>query len=135
MPNWEFNHINGRILWLESGIIIVAGGDYNGKSVECIRRPFDLETDSPKKFGSKPRRLADMHEGRKGFGMTEFRGKILVAGGYNLSSVEIFTPPSDKTDKGQWTLLRAMPEKMQVNSLICAPPGLPKESILAVGKQ
>ncbi len=66
--------------------------------------------------------------------MTEFRGMVLVAGGSDNSSVEIFTPPSDETDEGQWSMLRAMPEEMEVKTLICSPPGLPKESILAVGE-
>nr|VZI17147.1 unnamed protein product [Spirometra erinaceieuropaei] len=49
----------------------------------------------------------------EGLAATHFRGKIIVAGGYDgkrLNVVEMFTPPDAKCPLGQWTELAGMKE-------------------------
>uniref|UniRef100_A0A0V0J435 Influenza virus NS1A-binding protein n=2 Tax=Schistocephalus solidus TaxID=70667 RepID=A0A0V0J435_SCHSO len=58
--------------------------------------------------------VARMRTARRGLAATHFRGKILVAGGWNeqgaLSIVELFSPPDAACPRGQWTELAAMRE-------------------------
>ncbi|BHF85551.1 Kelch-like protein 12 [Sparganum proliferum] len=57
---------------------------------------------------------APMRTARGGLAATHFRGKIIVAGGYDgrnrLNMVEMFTPPDVRCPRGQWTELAGMRE-------------------------
>nr|VZI42028.1 unnamed protein product [Spirometra erinaceieuropaei] len=57
---------------------------------------------------------APMRTTRSGLAATHFRGRILVAGGYDsrrlIKSVEMFTPPDASCCLGQWTELSGMKE-------------------------
>ncbi|BHF85847.1 hypothetical protein SprV_1002902000 [Sparganum proliferum] len=57
---------------------------------------------------------APMRTARYGLAATHFRGKIIVAGGYDgkniLNMVEMFTPPDARCLQGQWTELAGMKE-------------------------
>ncbi|BHF85827.1 hypothetical protein SprV_1002900000 [Sparganum proliferum] len=58
---------------------------------------------------------APMRTARCGLAATHFRGKIIVAGGYDdrvnrLNVVELFTPPDARCPRGQWTELAGMKE-------------------------
>ncbi|BHF85313.1 Kelch-like member 35 [Sparganum proliferum] len=57
---------------------------------------------------------APMRTARHGLAATHFRGKIIVAGGYDgknrLNVVEMFTPPDARCPRGQWTELAGMKE-------------------------
>ncbi len=125
-------------------MIIIAGGYtknsyYN--SVECLQRSYQVggKASVPQTAGFQWRRLADMHQARTEFAMEEFRGFVFAVGGYCygrlLASVECFRPPclDDADDLGQWTVLRSMTEQMEIRSIIASPPGLPADSLLALG--
>ncbi|BHF85092.1 hypothetical protein SprV_1002825000 [Sparganum proliferum] len=58
---------------------------------------------------------APMRTTRGGLEATHFRGKIIVAGGYDdggkrLNVVEMFTPPDARCPRGQWTEVAGMKE-------------------------
>ncbi|BHF85130.1 hypothetical protein SprV_1002829000 [Sparganum proliferum] len=58
---------------------------------------------------------APMRTARRALAATHFRGKIIVAGGYDdrvnrLNVVEMFTPPDARCPQGQWTELAGMKE-------------------------
>nr|VZI38065.1 unnamed protein product [Spirometra erinaceieuropaei] len=58
---------------------------------------------------------APMRTARSALAATHFRGKIIVAGGYDgrgnrLNVVEMFTPPDARCPQGQWTELAGMKE-------------------------
>ncbi|BHF70103.1 hypothetical protein SprV_0301315300 [Sparganum proliferum] len=57
---------------------------------------------------------APMRTARSGLAATHFRGKIIVAGGYDgekaLDVVEMFSPPDARCPRGQWTELAGMKE-------------------------
>ncbi|BHF85008.1 hypothetical protein SprV_1002816400 [Sparganum proliferum] len=56
---------------------------------------------------------APMRTARYGLAATHFRGKIIVAGGYDgkrFNMVEMFTPPDARCSRGQWTELAGMKE-------------------------
>ncbi|BHF85785.1 hypothetical protein SprV_1002895700 [Sparganum proliferum] len=56
---------------------------------------------------------APMRTARNGLAATHFRGKIIVAGGYDgkrFNMVEMFTPPDARCPQGQWTELAGMKE-------------------------
>nr|VZI44886.1 unnamed protein product [Spirometra erinaceieuropaei] len=65
---------------------------------------------------------APMRTARSGLVATHFRGKIIVAGGYDggkrLNVVEMFTPPDARCPQGQWTDLAGMKEPRSLFALL-----------------
>ncbi|BHF82819.1 hypothetical protein SprV_0802595800 [Sparganum proliferum] len=65
---------------------------------------------------------APMRTARSGLAATHFRGKIIVAGGYDdgkrLNMVEMFTPPDARCPRGQWTELAGMKEPREYFALL-----------------
>ncbi|BHF81867.1 hypothetical protein SprV_0802500200 [Sparganum proliferum] len=65
---------------------------------------------------------APMRTARNGLAATHFRGKIIVAGGYDgrskLNVVEMFTPPDARCPQGQWTELAGMKEPREYFALL-----------------
>ncbi|BHF85567.1 hypothetical protein SprV_1002873500 [Sparganum proliferum] len=65
---------------------------------------------------------APMRTARAGLAATHFRGKIIVAGGYDdeedLDVVEMFTPPDARCSQGQWTELAGMKEPRSLFALL-----------------
>ncbi|BHF84884.1 hypothetical protein SprV_1002803600 [Sparganum proliferum] len=65
---------------------------------------------------------APMRTARDGLAATHFRGKIIVAGGYDgrnrLNMVEMFTPPDARCPRGQWTELAGMKEPRRYFALL-----------------
>ncbi|BHF85702.1 hypothetical protein SprV_1002887400 [Sparganum proliferum] len=66
---------------------------------------------------------APMRTARGGLAATHFRGKIIVAGGYDdrendLDVVEMFTPPDARCPRGQWTELAGMKQPRSLFALL-----------------
>ncbi|BHF73899.1 hypothetical protein SprV_0401698300 [Sparganum proliferum] len=66
---------------------------------------------------------APMRTARDELAATHFRGKIIVAGGYDvginrLNVVEMFTPPDARCPQGQWTELASMKEPRSFFALL-----------------
>nr|VZI37400.1 unnamed protein product [Spirometra erinaceieuropaei] len=65
---------------------------------------------------------APMRTARSRLAATHFRGKIIVAGGYDggkrLNVVEMFTPPDARCPQGQWTDLAGMKEPRAIFALL-----------------
>ncbi|BHF85503.1 hypothetical protein SprV_1002867000 [Sparganum proliferum] len=66
---------------------------------------------------------APMRTARSQLAATHFRGKIIVAGGYDrggnrLNMVEMFTPPDARWPRGQWTELAGMKEPRWLFALL-----------------
>ncbi|BHF85471.1 Kelch-like protein 12 [Sparganum proliferum] len=65
---------------------------------------------------------APMRTARSRLAATHFRGKIIVAGGYDgkkdLDVVEMFTPPDARCPRGQWTELAGMKEPRAFYALL-----------------
>ncbi|BHF85773.1 Kelch-like protein 12 [Sparganum proliferum] len=93
---------------------------------------------------------APMRTARGGLEATHFRGKIIVAGGYDgrnrLNVVEMFTPPDARCPQGQWTELAGMREPRAFFALLtstddavfalgcCVRPGNTVETFTAPGR-
>nr|VZI32240.1 unnamed protein product [Spirometra erinaceieuropaei] len=86
LPSMEFCHLQAD--WLESAA---------SASTEDFWQP-----------------AAPMRTARSALAATYFRGKIIVAGGYDgekdLDVVEMFSPPDARCPQGQWTVLAGMKE-------------------------
>ncbi len=145
LPSTSVTHYRRPgLVWLQRGMIIIAGGAANNSyhnTVECLQRPYQVggKASVPQTTVFEWRRLAGMNQARGGFAMEEFRGFVFAVGGKCngslLASVECFRPPrlDNADDLGQWTVLRSMTERMEVRSIIPSPPGLPVDSVLAIG--
>nr|VZI04432.1 unnamed protein product [Spirometra erinaceieuropaei] len=75
---------------------------------------------------------APMRTARSGLAATPFRGRILVAGGYDsqkpIDSVEMFTPPDASCCLGQWTEITGMKEPRCYFTLLTS-----SDTIFAIG--
>ncbi|BHF77159.1 Kelch-like protein 12 [Sparganum proliferum] len=63
---------------------------------------------------------APMRTARWGLAATAFRGVILVAGGWHVNTVEMFTPPDASSPLGQWTELAHMKESRLLFTLLAS---------------
>uniref|UniRef100_A0A0X3QA13 Kelch-like protein 18 n=2 Tax=Schistocephalus solidus TaxID=70667 RepID=A0A0X3QA13_SCHSO len=99
---------------LPDGRAFVLGGHDGANSLAsveyCHLRPDWMETAAQDAGFWKP--VASMLSPRSFLGAAEFKGKIIVVGGYDdrhsLESVEMFSPPTDDQPLGQWTKLASM---------------------------
>ncbi|BHF85360.1 hypothetical protein SprV_1002852400 [Sparganum proliferum] len=96
--------------------VFVFGG-WNGSSFRLASVEFcQLRADWRERATSSDfwQPAAPMRTARWGLAATHFRGKIIVAGGYDggkdLDVVEMFTPPDATCPQGQWTELAGMKE-------------------------
>ncbi|BHF85306.1 hypothetical protein SprV_1002846900 [Sparganum proliferum] len=97
--------------------VFVFGG-YNGSSPLASVEFCQLRADWRERATSSDfwQPAAPMRTARYGLAATHFRGKIIVAGGYDvggniLNVVEMFTPPDARCPQGQWTELAGMKER------------------------
>ncbi|BHF85683.1 hypothetical protein SprV_1002885500 [Sparganum proliferum] len=104
--------------------IFVFGG-YNGSSSRLASVEFcQLRADWRERATSSDfwQPAAPMRTARSGLAATHFRGKIIVAGGYDgrnrLNVVELFTPPDARCPRGQWTKLTGMKEPRSFFALL-----------------
>ncbi|BHF82826.1 hypothetical protein SprV_0802596500 [Sparganum proliferum] len=95
--------------------VFVFGG-YNGSSVLASVDFCQLRADWRERATSSDfwQPAAPMRIARAQLAATHFRGKIIVAGGYDgknrFNVVEMFTPPDARCPQGQWTELAGMKE-------------------------
>ncbi|BHF85279.1 hypothetical protein SprV_1002844200 [Sparganum proliferum] len=103
--------------------VFVFGG-YNGSSSRLASVEFcQLRADWRERATSSDfwQPAAPMRTARDGLAATHFRGKIIVAGGYDgkrLNVVELFTPPDSRCLQGQWTELAGMKEPLAFFALL-----------------
>nr|VZI29216.1 unnamed protein product [Spirometra erinaceieuropaei] len=103
--------------------IFVFGG-YNGSSRLASVEFCHLRADWRERATSSDfwQPAAPMRTARSRLAATHFRGKIIVAGGYDgrnsLNVVEMFTPPDASCPQGQWTDLAGMKEPRAFFSLL-----------------
>nr|VZI38040.1 unnamed protein product [Spirometra erinaceieuropaei] len=103
--------------------IFVFGG-YNGSSRLASVEFCHLRADWRERATSSDfwQPAAPMRTARWGLAATHFRGKIIVAGGYDgkkdLNVVEMFTPPDARCPQGQWSELAGMKEPREYFALL-----------------
>nr|VZI43360.1 unnamed protein product [Spirometra erinaceieuropaei] len=107
----------------DSRIFVFGGG--NGSSSSCLASVefCHLRADWRERATSSDfwQPAAPMRTARFGLAATHFRGKIIVAGGFNekdLDVVEMFTPPDARCPQGQWTDLTGMKEPRNYFALL-----------------
>ncbi|BHF85660.1 hypothetical protein SprV_1002883200 [Sparganum proliferum] len=104
--------------------VFVFGG-YNGSSRLASVEFCHLRADWRERATSSDfwQPAAPMRTARDELAATHFRGKIIVAGGYDdrvniLNVVEMFTPPDARCPQGQWTELAGMKESRSLFALL-----------------
>ncbi|BHF84929.1 distal tubule morphoproteinsis [Sparganum proliferum] len=107
--------------------VFVFGG-YNGSSLLASVEFCQLRADWRERATSSDfwQPAAPMRTARHGLAATHFRGKIIVAGGYDgkrLNMVEMFTPPDARCPRGQWTELAGMKESRSRFALLTSTDG------------
>ncbi len=81
--------------------VLVIGGSENITFLNVV----EMLENKPGGVGWTWRKLANLHEARGYPGMASIAGRVVVAGGTPVVSVEMLTLPKDDSDPGQWTLL------------------------------
>ncbi|BHF85691.1 Kelch-like protein 12 [Sparganum proliferum] len=104
--------------------VFVFGG-YNGSSRLASVEFCQLRADWRERATSSDfwQPAAPMRTARSQLAATHFRGKIIVAGGYDdgeniLNVVEMFTPPDTRCPRGQWTELAGMKKPRSLFALL-----------------
>ncbi len=82
--------------------VLVIGGSESIRSLNVV----EMLENKPGEVGWTWRKLADLHEARCYPGIAVIAGRVVVAGGTPVVSVETLTLPKDDSDLGQWTLLQ-----------------------------
>ncbi len=93
--------------WVPDGRLFAVGGfdaPYSAlTTVEMLHCPWDTE----EPVNSQWQFVEPMNYARACLALAYFEGKIIAAGGEH-KSVECFTLPSGKLQKGQWVIIRPM---------------------------
>ncbi len=106
------------LVWSPDGRLFAVGGLDDTRSatssVEMLDCPWDTEGEAVGAWMP----VAPMNVNRQFHGACFFEGKIFVAGWKGKTSVECFVLPSVDLPQGQWTMVKPMKQKNNLQGLV-----------------
>ncbi len=107
------------VVWTPDGRLFAIGGNISATdqtaTVEMLHCS-NFDTEAP--VNDTWTYVAPLPSARSSHAAAFICGKIIVAGGRDKRGVECFTLPNSDKPEGQWTMIRPLPEPLEMTALI-----------------